>query len=105
MLCLFFFFSSRRRHTISYGDWSSDVCSSDLAEHREWMSMMLKAAQQLQQLLDEVLDISRSDSGELSLTIDAVPVQDVITDALELIRPLGLSRGIHLDPPPRLPAT
>src|SRR6266516_2644290 len=25
-----FFFSSRRRHTISYGDWSSDVCSSDL---------------------------------------------------------------------------
>src|SRR5437867_10917913 len=32
MLCLAFtfFFSSRRRHTRSYGDWSSDVCSSDL---------------------------------------------------------------------------
>src|SRR5207248_4942277 len=28
----FFFFSSRRRHTRSYGDWSSDVCSSDLLE-------------------------------------------------------------------------
>src|SRR5207248_7709206 len=27
-----FFFSSRRRHTRSYGDWSSDVCSSDLLE-------------------------------------------------------------------------
>src|SRR5437867_12988285 len=27
----YFFFSSRRRHTRSYGDWSSDVCSSDLA--------------------------------------------------------------------------
>src|SRR6266705_583458 len=27
---LVIFFSSRRRHTISYGDWSSDVCSSDL---------------------------------------------------------------------------
>src|SRR5574339_1034589 len=26
-----FFFSSRRRHTISPGDWSSDVCSSDLS--------------------------------------------------------------------------
>src|SRR2546421_3761479 len=26
----FFFFSSRRRHTRSDGDWSSDVCSSDL---------------------------------------------------------------------------
>src|SRR5947209_9812174 len=31
MLChLFFFFSSRRRHTRYWRDWSSDVCSSDL---------------------------------------------------------------------------
>src|SRR5438034_572880 len=28
----FFFFSSRRRHTRSLCDWSSDVCSSDLAQ-------------------------------------------------------------------------
>src|SRR5437868_12847266 len=28
----FFFFSSRRRHTRSKRDWSSDVCSSDLDE-------------------------------------------------------------------------
>jgi signal transduction histidine kinase/ActR/RegA family two-component response regulator len=75
------------------------------AEHREWMSMMLKAAQQLLQLLDEVLDVSSNDAGELSLSIDAVPVQDVIADALELIRPLALSRGVHLDPPPQLAAS
>src|SRR5207249_4030687 len=32
VICLvcFFFFSSRRRHTRSKRDWSSDVCSSDL---------------------------------------------------------------------------
>src|SRR3712207_5888623 len=30
LLCLFFFFSSRRRHTRYWRDWSSDVCSSDL---------------------------------------------------------------------------
>src|SRR2546430_5375311 len=29
---LFFFFSSRRRHTRFDCDWSSDVCSSDLAD-------------------------------------------------------------------------
>src|SRR5438045_8307152 len=28
---LFFFFSSRRRHTRCLSDWSSDVCSSDLS--------------------------------------------------------------------------
>src|ERR1039458_3889165 len=29
---LYFFFSSRRRHTRCLSDWSSDVCSSDLAD-------------------------------------------------------------------------
>src|SRR5256885_2901428 len=29
-----FFFSSRRRHTRLQGDWSSDVCSSDLKSAR-----------------------------------------------------------------------
>src|SRR5438067_7491466 len=32
---MFFFFSSRRRHTRSKRDWSSDVCSSDLRDARE----------------------------------------------------------------------
>src|SRR5437588_3128627 len=31
LVSIFFFFSSRRRHTRSLCDWSSDVCSSDLA--------------------------------------------------------------------------
>src|SRR3712207_8372304 len=30
-MLVFFFFSSRRRHTRYWRDWSSDVCSSDLA--------------------------------------------------------------------------
>src|ERR1035437_10864385 len=34
-LC-FFFFSSRRRHTRYWRDWSSDVCSSDLRRPIRW---------------------------------------------------------------------
>src|SRR5690349_23868510 len=34
VFCFFFFFSSRRRHTRSLRDWSSDVCSSDLRRLR-----------------------------------------------------------------------
>src|SRR5438045_8301875 len=30
-MVVFFFFSSRRRHTRCLSDWSSDVCSSDLS--------------------------------------------------------------------------
>src|SRR3712207_7256740 len=32
---VFFFFSSRRRHTRYWRDWSSDVCSSDLGGRQE----------------------------------------------------------------------
>src|SRR6266498_1668700 len=36
-----FFFSSRRRHTRCGRDWSSDVCSSDLAErHRPEVALV-----------------------------------------------------------------
>src|SRR2546426_5473598 len=37
---MLFFFSSRRRHTRLQGDWSSDVCSSDLDFNRDgWMDL------------------------------------------------------------------
>src|SRR5205807_3874945 len=34
-----FFFSSRRRHTRLQGDWSSDVCSSDLGQQRSGITL------------------------------------------------------------------
>src|SRR5882757_3270837 len=39
----FFFFSSRRRHTRYWRDWSSDVCSSDLPVDREQVEIFLRA--------------------------------------------------------------
>src|SRR2546426_2568081 len=42
MLCVFF--SSRRRHTILQGDWSSDVCSSDLAPQHAGAGQVWQAA-------------------------------------------------------------
>src|SRR5256885_148988 len=39
-----FFFSSRRRHTRLQGDWSSDVCSSDLLQRAEFQRTWLFAS-------------------------------------------------------------
>src|SRR3712207_9466458 len=48
----YFFFSSRRRHTRYWRDWSSDVCSSDLAnishELKTPLNLILSAIQFLQ---------------------------------------------------------
>src|SRR5256885_3248104 len=44
LLLLFFFFSSRRRHTRLQGDWSSDVCSSDLKKRPHGRGSVVRAA-------------------------------------------------------------
>src|SRR6266487_6011297 len=45
VIMFFFFFSSRRRHTRWTGDWSSDVCSSDLEGVAEHVRAHLRSAQ------------------------------------------------------------
>ena len=54
-----FFFSSRRRHTRLQGDWSSDVCSSDLSS-------------------DLVADIILGLSAQPAEREDAVIVEDLL---------------------------
>src|SRR5207248_4362774 len=56
-----FFFSSRRRHTRSYGDWSSDVCSSDLPNHHpEWLFALDLRERKRPWLLSHLLRSPRS---------------------------------------------
>src|SRR5256885_8963739 len=52
-LAMCFFFSSRRRHTRLQGDWSSDVCSSDLVlgERRHMLGHGIMFHQKFPQLL------------------------------------------------------
>src|SRR3989440_4247958 len=54
---MFFFFSSRRRHTRSDRDWSSDVCSSDLIEREPGLSDILVGSVQWQDCIRTVADI------------------------------------------------
>src|SRR5215469_4017108 len=63
---LFFFFSSRRRHTRSLRDWSSDVCSSDLA--------------------NAVIGRIRALLGNAALERARLEVNDVIREILTLTR-------------------
>src|SRR5207249_7263611 len=60
--CIAFFFSSRRRHTRSKRDWSSDVCSSDL---RRLESTVISSAR------TENRYASRFSVRALDLTVDS----------------------------------
>src|SRR3712207_3517413 len=53
---VFFFFSSRRRHTRYWRDWSSDVCSSDL---RGWIKTRGKARTDSSHVLAAIRQLNR----------------------------------------------
>src|SRR3712207_677163 len=53
--CIVFFFSSRRRHTRYWRDWSSDVCSSDLRGSRTTIPLAAGRAQEGETILEQRL--------------------------------------------------
>src|SRR5690348_17847246 len=64
-MLFFFFFSSRRRHTRWTGDWSSDVCSSDLFEQAAVVSISALTA------LQALTDVGHVQPGQQVLIIGA----------------------------------
>ena len=56
-----------------------------------------KAGRHLLTLIDEVLEISRIESGNLGISVEPVPLAAIVHDALELIQPLADQRNIQVD--------
>ncbi len=65
-------------------------------EQRDSLAQISKGGRHLLSLINEVLDITRIESGNLSLSPEAVRVGDVMTEVLELMHPLAADHGIHL---------
>src|SRR2546426_2620832 len=100
---LFFFFSSRRRHTRLQGDWSSDVCSSDLVrradvlvrnglEEDAWIDVIVRGAAN-PRLLRGSPNVVEASQGIRVLKVPAGHVDRSLGD----VHPLG-SPHYTLDP-------
>src|SRR5690348_17459581 len=82
MMFFFFFFSSRRRHTRWTGDWSSDVCSSDLKT--EQMQARASAIEELT-AAGSLEDFTSSDS-QLDRELAALSSSTQVDQDLERLR-------------------
>ena len=65
-------------------------------EQRESVSQILEAGRHLLDSMNEVLDISRIESGNLSLSPEPVAVAEIIDQVVRLMRPLGSARHIEV---------
>jgi PAS domain S-box-containing protein len=72
----------------------------DLTEgQRESVDQILRGGRHLLGLINEVLEISRIETGSLAISSEAVNVAELLTETLELIRPLAAERDIRIQTP------
>jgi PAS domain S-box-containing protein len=68
-------------------------------EQAESVDHMLNGGRHLLALINEVLDISRIESGSLSLSPEPVDLAEVVKDTVDLIGPLAAERQIAVEAP------
>jgi len=65
-------------------------------EQAEAVGHIMRAGHHLLDLIDEVLDIARIESGRLTLSVERVRLDDVVRDAVDLTRPLAEHAGVSV---------
>jgi len=65
-------------------------------EDSQSAGQIVKAGRHLLELINEVLDIARIESGQVSLSPEPLDAGEVALEALDLVRPLAAARGLEL---------
>ena len=66
------------------------------SEQRDNARQIYNAGEHLLQLINDVLDLAKIEAGKISLDIEPVPLQQMIDECFELIKPLADQRAIRL---------
>jgi PAS domain S-box-containing protein len=64
---------------------------------RENVQLVMKGGRHLLELINEVLEISRIDAGNLTVSLEPVRVGSVVAEALDLVEPLAREHGVSLE--------
>ncbi|HEY5318204.1 MAG TPA: PAS domain S-box protein, partial [Solirubrobacteraceae bacterium] len=77
------------------------IAREDLPESlREHLAQLIRSARHLLELIDEVLDLSRIERGELRLSLEAVHVGELIGETRAMVLPLAAAAAVTVSAPP-----
>nr|WP_320009456.1 ATP-binding protein [uncultured Desulfobulbus sp.] len=68
-------------------------------EQNKQLRMVQKSSRHLLSLINDVLDISKIEAGELELSLDCFELHSVLLHVLSLVRPLAEEKGLMLEFP------
>jgi PAS domain S-box-containing protein len=61
------------------------------------LDFIRQSAQQMESLVNDLLDVKRLEAGKVALQIDRLNVDDIITEVVEMFRPIAHGRSLRLD--------
>lgn len=64
---------------------------------KKGVTHIMKSGKHLLDLINEVLDISRIEAGRLSLSPEPVQIQGVISETIDIVRPLANEKNINVE--------
>jgi signal transduction histidine kinase len=70
---------------------------SNGSQDRESIELIFQAAEQMDALIRDLLDVNRLDAGKLAISPAPVDPSVLLTDSLQTLRPLVEEKGIDLD--------
>ncbi len=63
-------------------------------EQNRQLSMVQSSAKHLLELINEILDISKIESGRVDLSIESFPIADLTNETLRAVTPLAMDKGL-----------
>ncbi len=75
-------------------------------EQREYQKIVLRNIEQLQAMIDDLLEVTRLESGKLTIAAEQVSLPDAVFDAINTLLGTALAKGVKVtsDLPPDLPS-
>ncbi len=67
-------------------------------EYADAVRHIVKGGRHLLDLINDVLDIARIESGDMSLSTESVAVDEVVAETIDLMEPLAVDAGVTLHP-------
>nr|WP_315214223.1 response regulator [uncultured Duganella sp.] len=67
------------------------------AEQDKQLNTIRTSARHLLSLINDILDVAKIEAGKVTLELETVQCQDLVTDVVDTLRPLALQKGLALE--------
>lgn len=66
------------------------------ARHTQWIGQIRKAGWHLLEMINDVLDLSRIESGTIKLQLEPLRLEPLLAESMAMVEPQARERGVHL---------